>query len=60
MTRERLQQAARFRPAMVAVTGWGQDADRKKSGLARFDRHQARPVDSGALQAVFERRAPAD
>jgi PAS domain S-box-containing protein len=37
---------------IVAVTGWGQDYDRKKSLEAGFDEHLLKPVDESALLAL--------
>src|SRR6185295_15518687 len=34
---------------LVAVTGWGQDEDRKKSREAGFDGHVVKPVDYNEL-----------
>ena len=34
---------------MIAVTGWGQDEDRRKSHEAGFDHHMVKPVDPQAL-----------
>jgi two-component system, chemotaxis family, CheB/CheR fusion protein len=34
---------------IVALTGWGQDEDRKKSSQAGFDEHLVKPVDPEAL-----------
>jgi CheY-like chemotaxis protein len=41
--------------ALVAVTGWGQDEDRRRSSEAGFDVHLVKPVDMRALQSVFTR-----
>jgi PAS domain S-box-containing protein len=38
---------------MVALTGWGQDEDRRKSKEAGFDQHMVKPVDLDALQAML-------
>jgi len=38
---------------LIAVTGWGQDADRKKSAEAGFDRHLVKPVDPKALMELL-------
>jgi two-component system, chemotaxis family, CheB/CheR fusion protein len=44
---------------LVAVTGWGQDADRRKSARAGFDLHLTKPIDIDALlEALGERRPP--
>jgi PAS domain S-box-containing protein len=38
---------------IVAVTGWGQEADRQRAKEAGFHRHLVKPVDVGALQEVM-------
>jgi CheY-like chemotaxis protein len=40
-------------PALVALTGWGQDADRRKARDAGFDQHLIKPAEIGALQALL-------
>ena len=42
---------------LVAVSGWGQDADRRRSIAAGFDHHLVKPVDIEALQQMLPRRA---
>ena len=37
------------RPLLVAVTGWGQDEDRRRTEEAGFDAHLVKPVDEAAL-----------
>ena len=34
---------------LVALTGWGQEADRKRTEQAGIDRHLVKPVDPDAL-----------
>jgi len=41
------------RPVLVAVTGWGQDEDRRRSEGAGFDSHLVKPVDENALQELL-------
>jgi CheY-like chemotaxis protein len=41
------------RPSIVALTGWGQDEDRKRVREAGFDHHLVKPVDLGALQSLM-------
>jgi CheY-like chemotaxis protein len=41
---------------IVAVTGWGQDADRSKAKEAGFDLHLVKPVDLGVLSKVLDER----
>jgi CheY-like chemotaxis protein len=38
---------------LVALTGWGQDEDRRQSSRAGFDFHLTKPADLRALKAVF-------
>ncbi|MGH8654847.1 MAG: response regulator [Gammaproteobacteria bacterium] len=38
---------------LVAVTGWGQEEDRRKSKDAGFDAHMVKPVDFGALMKLL-------
>jgi len=42
----------------IALTGWGQEEDRKKSRQAGFDGHLVKPVDYGALMDLLARLAP--
>ena len=41
--------------ALIAVTGWGADEDRRKAQDAGFDFHLVKPVDSRAIDAVLEK-----
>jgi two-component system, chemotaxis family, CheB/CheR fusion protein len=41
------------RPVLVAVTGWGQDEDRRRSEQAGFDAHMVKPVDAVALRRLL-------
>ena len=43
--------SAGARPVLVAITGWGQEEDRRKTREAGFDLHLVKPVDPGELQA---------
>ncbi len=47
------QQPWARRPLLVAVTGWGQAADRQRSQDAGFDVHLVKPVDLPALEQVI-------
>jgi len=38
---------------MVALTGWGQDEDRRRTVAAGFDYHLVKPVDFDALKALL-------
>ncbi len=48
-------------PVLIAVTGYGQAEDRRRTHAAGFDHHLTKPVDLAALQQVFAgpARAPA-
>lgn len=39
---------------LIALTGWSQPQDRKRSQDAGFDHHLSKPVDIGALQGLLE------
>jgi signal transduction histidine kinase/AmiR/NasT family two-component response regulator len=36
-------------PLLVAITGWGQEEDRRRSRAAGFDHHLVKPIDPAAL-----------
>ena len=46
-------------PTLVAITGWGQDADRSQALAAGFDHHMTKPVDPAQLLGEADRRARA-
>ena len=39
---------------LVAVTGWGQEEDRRRSKEAGFHHHLVKPVDLATLERIFE------
>jgi CheY-like chemotaxis protein len=43
---------------LVALTGYGQETDRRRTADAGFDRHLVKPVDFDRLQAVIEELFP--
>jgi CheY-like chemotaxis protein len=43
---------------LVALTGWGQEEDRRRSFAAGFDEHLVKPVDLQALETVVTRAKP--
>jgi PAS domain S-box-containing protein len=62
-TCQRIREQSGGRKVMlVALTGWGQDEDIRRSHLAGFDRHLVKPVEPSALEKLLgsmsERRAP--
>jgi two-component system CheB/CheR fusion protein len=44
---------------LVALTGWGQDEDRRRSMEAGFDHHVVKPVDFDALERLLAGSPPA-
>jgi PAS domain S-box-containing protein len=42
------------RIALIATTGWGQEADRRRSHEAGFDNHLVKPVDPAILSQMLE------
>jgi CheY-like chemotaxis protein len=40
---------------LIAVTGWGQDADKTRASEAGFDHHFTKPVEPEALSALLAR-----
>ncbi len=40
-------------PVLVALTGWGQEEDRRRTVEAGFDHHLVKPVDFNALKALL-------
>jgi two-component system CheB/CheR fusion protein len=51
--RIRAQQGQKRRPLLVALTGWGQDEDRRRSEEAGFDVHLVKPVDDAVLDSLL-------
>ncbi len=50
----RIRESADGAPAcLIAVTGWGQDEDRRRSQDAGFDRHLVKPIDPVALMKLL-------
>ena len=38
---------------LIALTGWGQESDRRQTEAAGFDQHLVKPADITALRAVL-------
>lgn len=55
----RMRQANRPGVHIAALTGWGQEQDRRKAADAGFDDHLTKPVDLAKLAAIAARAAPA-
>jgi CheY-like chemotaxis protein len=54
---EQIRQAPEMRSAvLVALTGYGQDRDRKRARQAGFDQHLTKPVDHARLRQVLRSR----
>jgi PAS domain S-box-containing protein len=50
------QQAGSSAALIVALTGWGQDGDKRRSAEAGFDGHMVKPVNLGGLIALINTR----
>jgi signal transduction histidine kinase len=48
-----IRQGSQKPPALIALTGWGQEADRLRAKDAGFDHHLVKPADIGTLQSLF-------
>jgi CheY-like chemotaxis protein len=44
---------------LIALTGWGQEEDRRKSQDAGFDSHMVKPIEIGVLQKLLASLNPA-
>jgi PAS domain S-box-containing protein len=42
------------RARLIALTGWGADADKQRATAAGFDHHLTKPADFGQVQALLE------
>ena len=42
------------RPTIVALTGWGQERDRRNSVAAGIDRHLVKPVDADTIAQLLQ------
>jgi CheY-like chemotaxis protein len=52
---------ARYGPGtavLVALTGWGQEEDRRRAQEAGFDHHLVKPVDLSDLRALLAQAGP--
>jgi two-component system CheB/CheR fusion protein len=49
------QRAGDYQPVIVAMTGYGQDEDRRRSDEAGFNAHMVKPVDLRALEELLSR-----
>ena len=52
------RQPANADAVIIAVTGWGQDEDRRQSELAGFNLHLTKPVDPAAVEALLASLPP--
>lgn len=50
---ERIRAATTKRMLLVALTGWGQDDDRRKSRAAGIDHHITKPIDRGTVERLL-------
>jgi CheY-like chemotaxis protein len=48
--------AVAYAPALVAITGYGQDVDQQRTRSAGFDAHLVKPIDLDRLEAWLRSR----
>jgi signal transduction histidine kinase/ActR/RegA family two-component response regulator len=53
LARRLRERAATANCVLVAVTGWGQEDDRRRAREAGFDRHLVKPVDPSDIEAIL-------
>jgi signal transduction histidine kinase len=51
----RIRQKAQDGVTLIAVTGWGQEADKARAAASGFDHHFTKPVEPAALSALVGR-----
>lgn len=54
----RLREARGDSVFIIAISGWGQEGDRKRARESGFDHHFTKPVNFEALLAVIDGRTP--
>jgi PAS domain S-box-containing protein len=45
------------RAILIAITGWGQERDKRRAQAAGFDRHLTKPIDPNGLEALLQSTA---
>lgn len=50
---QRIRRKAQREVTLIAVTGWGQEADKARAAAAGFDHHFTKPVEPAALTALL-------
>jgi len=58
LARQLRRQPGLERTALVALTGWGQEEDRRRSQEAGFDHHLVKPVELSDLQTLLAQAQP--
>lgn len=59
-TARRIKRAALRQPKLVALSGWGQEEDRRKTREAGFDAHLTKPASVKALQELLSGQGRGD
>jgi DNA-binding response OmpR family regulator len=54
----RLREARGDTVFIIAISGWGQESDRKRARESGFDHHFTKPVDFDALLALIDSESP--
>jgi two-component system CheB/CheR fusion protein len=50
---KRIRVSENKRTVLIAVTGWGQEEDKRRSAAAGFDHHLTKPVDITTLNQII-------
>ena len=50
---KRIREALGNEVVLIAITGWGQEADKQRAKEAGFDHHLTKPVELGAIQRLI-------
>ena len=45
------------RAMLIAITGWGQEQDKRRALAAGFDQHLTKPIDPDGLEMLLQRGA---
>jgi CheY-like chemotaxis protein len=59
VAREIRSQAGNCMPTIIAITGWGQEEDKRRAAEAGFAWHLTKPIDPALLQAILDKLSPA-
>jgi CheY-like chemotaxis protein len=50
---KRIRASESKRTVLIAITGWGQEEDKRRSAAAGFDHHLTKPVEIATLDKII-------